>query len=148
MWQAVKIKVRGKNPKTLKLTQKLSEKFRQTISLIAASNKKNNPQLSVILSQALSFNVIALPSKYLKIGLLRKKPMMNTKAKIAFKMVGLILIKIGFCKYQVKNPKNPKITAEHSGTKAIFLSFIVSIAKEMTLTITKAIVAVISSYFL
>lgn len=59
-WVRVKIRVIGMTPKTLKLTQKSVEKLRQTISLIAASTKKNRPQRNVSLRQPSSVSLKAL----------------------------------------------------------------------------------------
>ena len=108
----MKIIVIGKAPKTLKLTQKLSEKLRHITSLINAIVKKYIENLKDNFSQSSSFMVKAVPITSFIKDFLLIYPTYKIRLNTVYTMVGFILIYIGFPLNRVIKPDKINIAPE------------------------------------
>ena len=88
-WNAVKIKVIGNKPHTLKLTQNSSDWVLQTISFNKANEKKKIIHLLVRIFQPSSARIIDFPKIFFKIGsFVKYLPNSRAKPKRIFIIVG------------------------------------------------------------
>ena len=112
-----KIAVIGMMPKTLKLTQKSVEKFRQTISFTIARKMKKVPQRKVSLRHPISSNLKAPSKRYCIVGLPKARPPSKPAANRILVMVGLILMNCSSCR------KGPKLRAHAKPLPAAHTAF-------------------------
>ena len=113
---AVKIKVNGIKPQTLKLTHIASLCVLHTISLRKAKKIKKIAHLLFNLSQPNSLSLKAFSKKIFKKFLLKNNLLINkVRAKTMLTIVGFTYKKTGLLKYKERPPKIEIIIAPING---------------------------------
>src|SRR5918992_6349037 len=97
--------VKGMIPQTLKPTQALSEKLRQTISLRAAKQTKKQAHRNVSLHHPAWLKARTSPKRYCSRGRRRSHAANNMEEKNRFTIVGFILMNSASCSRRVRPPK-------------------------------------------